>query len=525
MNSLKEMLTMDPCYEQHIVSIKQIYEEHLFSIIVPAIYEGFQSLYKYAYEIEKKYESASKRNPDVENPGILTLFKQSIKQVPSLNTHRIRIETDRIKSSTKSAEIFDDLIRAVCKSNIILLTYNVDHTRKTLLQTKYHENIIIHDFVHSCYVQSARLFSGQVELFCHKQEISRINQNKSSCYRIITDAVKEAIRLMLPMKEILIEYVKQKYEQKEKPHVFFANNGYYPGQENTRYPMYQNTPLFNQQAVYGNQGGAIKTPSGVNKEEFLDVNHMIDRDLKQHTNNPNHSLLDDDDEYDPANITDEDNGNNFSEKPNCVEKSNFSLLLGTESHPDRGDSHPDRGDSHPDRGDPYPDKRTHINESLIKESNEVPDITGVTSKANSMDNLTNLGPVIPNKHMVDNDKTKVSESDKNLKLIDISSIVTKKGPASTYFNETMPDIQKRVDEYNNGINKNKKESKQIVPMEDKKESKQIVSVEDKKSDEDIKITRSNAFGDSSPKSEIMQKKKLKKIDKSGDKIIDDFLKV
>ena len=289
--------------------------------------------------------------------------------------------------------------------------------------------------------------------------------------------------------------------------------------------MYQNTPLFNQQAVYGNQGGAIKTPSGVNKEEFLDVNHMIDRDLKQHTNNPNHSLLDDDDEYDPANITDEDNGNNFSEKPNCVEKSNFSLLLGTESHPDRGDSHPDRGDSHPDRGDPYPDKRTHINESLIKESNEVPDITGVTSKANSMDNITNLGPVIPNKHMVDNDKTKVSESDKNLKLIDISSIVTKKGPASTYFNETMPDIQKRVDEYNNGINKNKKESKQIVPMEDKKESKQIVSVEDKKSDEDIKITRSNAFGDSSPKSEIMQKKKLKKIDKSGDKIIDDFLKV
>ena len=170
MDKLKDLLQMDPCYEQHIVSIKDIYEEHLFSILVPGIYEGFQSLYKRAYISEEKYIIASKKNPNIENPGILVLFQSMIKGVPDLNTHKIRHETDRIKSSTKSANIFDDLVRAVCKANIILLTYNIDHKRKDLLQSKFHESIPIHDFVHDCYIYAARNFYGCPELFYHKQE-------------------------------------------------------------------------------------------------------------------------------------------------------------------------------------------------------------------------------------------------------------------------------------------------------------------------------------------------------------------
>ena len=63
MDELKKMLVTDPCYEQHIVSIKEIYEEHLFSILIPAIHEGFQSLYKRAIDIEDKFNEAIKRNP------------------------------------------------------------------------------------------------------------------------------------------------------------------------------------------------------------------------------------------------------------------------------------------------------------------------------------------------------------------------------------------------------------------------------------------------------------------------------
>ena len=240
MDKLREMLSNDPCYEQHIVSIKDIYEEYLFSIIIPAIYEGFQSLYKRAYDSELKFISATKRNPDIENPGILIIFQTLIKEIPNLNTHKIRTETDRIKSSSKSADIFDDLIKAVCKSNIILLTYNNDHKKNSLLQTKYHENIIIHDFIHSCYIHSARVFYGCAELFYHNQDPIILNKNKRSCFKIIRESIKEAIRLMLPMKEILLEYITQKYEQKDN---HFAN-------ELNMYP----------------------------KDNFMNVNQMIERD-------------------------------------------------------------------------------------------------------------------------------------------------------------------------------------------------------------------------------------------------------
>src|SRR2546426_588199 len=127
MDKLKELLAMDPCYEQHIVSIKETYEEYLFSILIPAIYDGFRSLYKRSYVSEEKFIIAAKSNPEIENPGILVIFQILIKEIPNLNTHIIRNETDRIKSSTKSANLFDDLVKAVCKSNIILLTYNIDH--------------------------------------------------------------------------------------------------------------------------------------------------------------------------------------------------------------------------------------------------------------------------------------------------------------------------------------------------------------------------------------------------------------
>lgn len=215
MDKLKELLMIDPCYEQHIVSIKELYEQYLFSILIPAIYEGFQTTYNKSYEFEQKTINAAKQNPHIANCGILVFFQKCIKDIPNLSVHRIRTETERIKTSTKTSDILDDLIKAVCKSNIILLTYNVDHKRNELLQTKYHENIIIHDFIHNCYIHSAKIFYNNCELFYHINEPQVINQNKRTCYKIITKAIKESIRIMLPMKEILLEYTRQPYKQKE----------------------------------------------------------------------------------------------------------------------------------------------------------------------------------------------------------------------------------------------------------------------------------------------------------------------
>jgi len=210
MERLKEMLEQNPCYEQHIVSIKKIYEDYLVDILCPVIYEGILSMYNKSLLIEKKYIACEKKNPNIENPGIDHIFKKILKDIPELNAHKVKKETDRIRSVSKIADIFDDLIKAVVRSNIILITYNVDSKRREIDSSKYHENVNIPEFIHNCYIQCARLFHRSPELLSSKSY-------KSKCDDIIKDAIHNSIKLMLPMKEILLEYLTQKYEQRDDP--------------------------------------------------------------------------------------------------------------------------------------------------------------------------------------------------------------------------------------------------------------------------------------------------------------------
>lgn len=489
MDKLKELLTLDPCYEQHIVSIKDIYEEYLFSILIPAIYEGFQSLYKRAYESEQKFIAAAKRDPGIENPGILVIFQTFIREIPNLNTHKIRNETDRIKSSTKSADIFDDLIKAVCKANIILLTYNIDHKRKDLLKTKYHENVIVHDFIHSCYVQAARSFYGYSELFYHKQDSIVLNHNKRTCHKIIKEAIKEAIRLMLPMKEVLLEYITQKYEQKEHKHYF----GQYPSVTSMNHGQF-------------------------NQDEYMNVNHMIDRDLRRYQND-DHSLLEDD--YDPNNPDQNDSNHNDSNQDNDAfsndprsDNKDYSLLLSGESNITETQNR--ESEQNKDSLSEDKSKIKVTGESDVKdlESNEL-ESNRLESKKTGIDQ-SNSSPKNGAKddNVVEN--TGSDASNHGLRMIDISGAVAKKGAASTYFVETLPEINKRLNEY-------KKD------RHSKKSQKKSITEDGKKSEEDIQITRtvSDSANDDkrNPKKNLIKVSKKKGDDeKETNDLIDDMLK-
>ena len=457
MDKLKDLLQMDPCYEQHIVSIKDIYEEHLFSILVPGIYEGFQSLYKRAYISEEKYIIASKKNPNIENPGILVLFQSMIKGVPDLNTHKIRHETDRIKSSTKSANIFDDLVRAVCKANIILLTYNIDHKRKDLLQSKFHESIPIHDFVHDCYIYAARNFYGCPELFYHKQEPIVLNQNKRACFNIIKDSIREAIRMMLPMKEILIEYITHKYEQKVSTNPFKYNGNLPP-------PALYNGQ-FNGQFNGQNYPGAVP---GMNQEEFMNVNQMVQRDLSKYQGD-NASLLEDD--YDPR-----FDGNEF-EDGDYLNK-DFSLLLSSESN-SISEKTSDRGSNRDSLldGSSRIDNNHSINSAIRSLSDQTSTASTDGSQRSSgsnddtgIDEKNKAGgkqlPIIEHSQINKNNnsdsksdnksdnKSDDDKSDHGLKIIDISGSMAKKG-TSSFIKESLPEINKSLEMYKQNRQKNK----------------------------------------------------------------------
>jgi hypothetical protein len=203
-------------YEKNIVEIKNEYTTFIINIMTPLMYEGIKAIYEKSKNLEEKFIEKEKNDSKTKNPGIFKIFQLFLKDVPNLNSYSIESETNRIKEKSKCSEYFDDLVKAVIKSNIVLLTYNASGKTCKLVNEKFHETIDTKNFVHKCYVECARLFYNNPELFWHKYSNIEIKKNQKESYDLIKTAIGEAIRKMLPVKLILDEYLKNDYIIEEK---------------------------------------------------------------------------------------------------------------------------------------------------------------------------------------------------------------------------------------------------------------------------------------------------------------------
>jgi len=179
--------------------------------MTPFLYEGLKSVYNFALDADRQFEEKARNDPSVQSPGVLKIFQTCLRELPSLNNHAIEQETTRIKDKSKCSDWFDDLIRAVIKSNIVLLTFSTNKNQSDLVNEKFHERIESKDFVHKCLIESARSVYNNPELFWHKYPTIEIKRNQREICDLIRVAIKEAIRKMLPMKLILTEYLKNEY--------------------------------------------------------------------------------------------------------------------------------------------------------------------------------------------------------------------------------------------------------------------------------------------------------------------------
>jgi hypothetical protein len=198
-------------YERNIAEIKIEYTDFFINMVAPLIYEGIKSIYMRAIETEKQYEEASNKNVSFKNPGVLKFFQHFLKGIPTLNVNLIESEVVRIRDSSKNADIFEKLIRAVFKSNIILLTYNASGKQCKIVNEKFHEKIDINSFIHKIYIECAIQFYNSPELFWDKYPISEIKKNKIESINIIKNCVREGIMKTLPLEQILVEYLKNDY--------------------------------------------------------------------------------------------------------------------------------------------------------------------------------------------------------------------------------------------------------------------------------------------------------------------------
>lgn len=208
---------MPHLYEKNIVEIKNEYTTFLVNILRPCIYQQFLSTYKHAQELEQECITKAKYNPNVDNPGVLKFFQAALKDVPTTNRDQIEKIVSKIKEGCKCADWFDDLVKAVVKSNIILLTYTASKNQSNIVKDKYHERIDICDFVHKCFIETATDIYNRPELFWHDLPSLEIKKNQIEIYAIIQSAILNAIRKILPVKLILQEYLKNDYADADDP--------------------------------------------------------------------------------------------------------------------------------------------------------------------------------------------------------------------------------------------------------------------------------------------------------------------
>jgi hypothetical protein len=89
-----------------------------------------------------------------------------------------------------------------------------------------HHNININDFIHTILINSSKEFNNYPQLFWHKyKSIEEIN-NRNKCYEIIETAIFQTIKTILPMRDIIHNYINNPYKQKSNINHYIFNKGF-----------------------------------------------------------------------------------------------------------------------------------------------------------------------------------------------------------------------------------------------------------------------------------------------------------
>jgi hypothetical protein len=176
----------------YLVDIKNEYTSHLIKILTPVIFEGIQSIYDNAKDCLEEQS--------------LKLFQEYLRNIPNWNNNTIMTETDRIKTSTKT--YLEALMRATIKANIMLLAFNpFNKNDKMTIDKNLHRNIQLSDFIHHIYIECAREFWNNPYLLYHKYSPVDIKRNQRDSLSVIKESIREAIRKLLPIEDIVKIYL------------------------------------------------------------------------------------------------------------------------------------------------------------------------------------------------------------------------------------------------------------------------------------------------------------------------------
>lgn len=201
-STVSDLFFTKPNYERNITDIKNIYLQQLTSILTPCMFDSIKNIYNRSCEIAK----GSKMS-------IEYAFKVCLKDLVNLSQQSIINEVSKIKSLSNSGSYFDNLVRSVIKSHIVLMSYNVSKDSCPICDIKKY-NIDINKFIHECYIELGNQIFNDPRIFimCLKDgdELNNINGNircGNKFDKLVKKCISKVVFSFIPVNDVLIEYL------------------------------------------------------------------------------------------------------------------------------------------------------------------------------------------------------------------------------------------------------------------------------------------------------------------------------
>ena len=176
---------------------KAEYTKQLCQFMLPALQQYFLDM----------LDDAKQKEP-VQNK-ILLMFQQLLEAVPEWNADKVQRETTALAKSTQ-CDYLEELLTAV----FIAHTKVLSAIRLTSRQKKLQITIPrLEHFLHKSLIECSRLIWSNTYLFSITAPAIERQKNLRLIESILNDGIHQSIRSMLPVKNILREYLKEDDEE------------------------------------------------------------------------------------------------------------------------------------------------------------------------------------------------------------------------------------------------------------------------------------------------------------------------
>jgi hypothetical protein len=176
------------------------YTKQLCQYMLPALQQYFLDMMD---DAKQKEPIASK---------ILLMFQQLLEGVPDWNVDKVQRETSALAASTH-CDYLEELLTAVFIAHTKVLSAIRLSSRQKKLQITIPR---LEHFLHRTLTECSRLLWSNTYLFSTSSPSMERQKNLRQIESILHDGIQQAIRGMLPVKNILREYLREEDDEEEE---------------------------------------------------------------------------------------------------------------------------------------------------------------------------------------------------------------------------------------------------------------------------------------------------------------------